>query len=369
MVVEGLNNHFEVTEVKLNHKQKGIRLVSQKKVSSLNDLKRPILPFDKLIFGLSSRQATTIKSLVNLKRAEPEEPITENELDGLVFKGLWNFLNHYRSWTAKKMGINELDVVLANIAVTDVQLGGHRVFNPIGFRSRDFVLSFEGTFVPRSLSAVLERFENWAKNLTVVEGPATLPSLIPEKHDFVVQASAVTTNVFISREEERLFFREFDWGSGHILKNLAQGFGVDEEVAELIWAKYSQGEISDHFKRLIEHHFREGFKVFFGVLNPLFLKFGLTERPEAQFYFRFQAPIIDNLFSESRFELTDLHENLIREGYNIRGSANFPKFSPRTYQHILAFLFYSPEHPQYDFLNQLLRRRAKWLISNSQISK
>jgi hypothetical protein len=365
LVIEEIDRHFEVTRAAIDHFEKKIFIEDRKIVDNLGAVKRRRSFFDKIILGLDSGRATTIESDVTLKRIEALSPISDEEIDSLVFRGLWQFLNHYRAWTAKKMGISELDLVLANAEISDVRLGGHRVFNPVGFSSKDFFLKLRGTFVPRSLLPSAERLKKMGKEMFVFEEPSILTASLCRDNDFAVHVGREATTVFIFKEDERLFLKTLPFGSGQILGAIARGLGVDEEMVVLILDKYSKNHVSERFKRVIERHFREQFKVLLDMIRPLYSKVVAEAKPVTYFSFRFTAPIIDELFSSSRVRLAALDETLRAGGYDIIISRKVRDFSPKLNQSTLAFLTFSYEHPQYNLLNQLLRRRAKWLIPNT----
>ncbi|MDI6820970.1 MAG: hypothetical protein QMD65_02200 [Patescibacteria group bacterium] len=364
LVIEELDHRVELTVARVDSLEKKVMVEKNKTVKCLNDLRRPIKEYDRLILGFNSKKATTIESVVNLKRPESSMPLNEAEIDGLLFRGLWEFLNHYRSWAAKKMNISEIDLILANIEVTDVRLGNHRVFNPEGFRSKDFSLRFRGTFIPRSASRIVERFRGWAKDFIVVETIAILTSVLAKFNDLVVHTSHEQTTVFVSKEDESLYLKSCDWGRKHILKALAEDFKVNEDIAFLILNKYLEARVSSKFQRFIEQKIREQIKSFFQMLSPLFTSVSMP-RPIVHFYFRFTIPFLETFFNQVHFRLASVCEILRLQGFSIDVHKRIKNFSTKLNQSALALLVYPFGSPKYEFLNQLLRRRAKWLIANN----
>ena len=156
----------------------------------------------------------------------------------MIFRGLWEFLNHYRSWAAKKMSVADIDLVLANIEIKDVGLGTHRVFNPLGFKGPDFFLRLRGTFVPRAMLETINRFQSWTKYLAVVEDAGIVSATIPEPVDLAVHSDNAKTVVFSLAEAERLYLKEIPWGLMNIITAVSRIFGSDEETARLILNQY-----------------------------------------------------------------------------------------------------------------------------------
>jgi len=364
LVIEELDCYFEVVMARVDSLEKGIVIEKSKKVKGLNNLRRPIRKYDRLILGFDSKKATTIESVVNLKRSEFLMPLNEAEIDGLLFRGLWEFLNHYRSWVAKKMNISEMDLILANIEIIDVRLDNHRVFNPEGFRSKNFSLRFRGTFIPRSACEIVERFKDWAKDFIVVETNAILTSVLAKFNDLVVHVTDEQATVFVSKEDESLCLKSYNWGRGHILKALAEDLKVDESVADMILNKYLEAHISPKFQRFIEQQLRKQTKSFLKMLTPLFTNVS-GSKPIVHFYFRFAIPFLENFFNQAHFRLASVGEILRLQGFSIDIHKRVKNFSTKLKQSVLALLVYSFGSPKYEFLNQLLRRRAKWLIANN----
>ena len=361
LVIEQIDESLEATFAKINPKQKKITLLKRKKIKNLSQLKKPFFLLDKLILGLDSNHSTTIESVVCLKRSRPQEIINEAELDHLVFKGLWEFLNHYRSWTAKKMKVSDLDLILAGIEVREVSLGMHRVFNPLGFKGADFFLRLRGTFVPRSIIELISPLKNWTKSFVVVEGANIVSVSIPEETDFVVHTAKATTSIFSLSDEERIFAREFNWGFSRILAAVGKNFGVEDDIAHKILHKFISHEVSPKAHRFIESLINQEFKILLNTVESFHKKIKV-ERPRFHFNFPFVLTPGDPFFLNSRLRLVDFHKWLELKDFVI--VSNIRQSNRRFLNSTLALLTHSYDQEHYRFLNQLLRRRAKWLIPN-----
>ncbi|MDI6734022.1 MAG: hypothetical protein QMD50_00810 [Patescibacteria group bacterium] len=364
LVIEELDHCVEVVAAQVDNLDKKIMIEKSRKSGRLNNLRRPLRQYDRLILGLNSKKATTIESIVNLKRSEPTIPLNETEIDNLLFRGLWEFLNHYRSWAAKKMNVAEMDLILFNVEVVDVRLGNHHVFNPEGFRGKDFSLRFRGTFIPRSVSQLVEKFRVWAKDFIVVEATAILVSILASLNDLVVSVSDEYTTVFVYKEDESLYLKGYDWGRVRILDELAKDLRIDNDVASQILNSYIELRISSKFQRFIEQKIRKQVKDFLKMLSPTYSSIsGL--KSTTHFLFRFNLPFLETFFNRVHFRLAAVCETLRLQGFSIDINKRVKDFSVKLNQNILALLVYPFSAPKYEFLNQLLRRRAKWLIANN----
>lgn len=363
VVVEELNHGVEITEAKVNRGEKYVELLSRKLFPNLSALGKGsgISKSDRLVIAASSRHATTVEGEVRVKRQNPEGAIDEGELDGLLFRALWEFLNHYRGWVSKKMGANELDLVLANIEIADVRLGSNRVFNPLGFSGKEFTIRFKGTFIPRRLLPLLEKLHARTKELVVVEHGSTLTGAVAGLNDFVVCVESGSTTVFISKEDERAFVGEYGWGTASLAKALMANLAIDEMVAEWILRQYKKDKLSERFRRLVEKHARDEFQKLLKLIAPLQSKVKHS-RPMVHFHFRVDLPLLESWFMEPHAHIAGFHEQLKLQGIRVGVSKKIRSFTPAFNQTLLALLFHPHTYVQYAFLNQLLKRRAKWLI-------
>lgn len=362
-MVEELSHGVECTEAKVNRAEKYVELLSRSTVPTLLEIVRGrIIPkCDRLVLAISSRRATTVEGEVRMKRSNSGGAIDEGELDALLFRALWEFLNRYRAWAGKKMGSNELDLVLANVEIMDVRLGNHRVFNPLGFSGKEFAVRLKGTFIPRDLIPFLEKMKSKTDELVVVEHGNMLSNAVAGPNDFMVYVEHGATTVFASKEDERAFAGEYGWGTSSIAKSLMAHLAVDEVVADWILKQYKKNQLSERFKRLVERHTREEYEKLIKLLAPIHSK-SKSARPTTHFHFRIDLPLLDSWFMEPHSHLAGYHEQLKLQGVRLGLSKKIRSFSPLFNQTLLALLLHPHTYVQYSFLNQLLKRRAKWLI-------
>lgn len=365
LVVEQFDDHLEVAYAIINNHKKRINLVKKSRVKNFDKLRKPLAYLDRLIFALDSRHATTLESVVRLKRNKVQEVIDEGELDHLVFRGLWEFLNRYRSWVGKKMGVSDLDLVLADVQIREVYLGSHRIFNPLGFKGREIFFRFRATFIPRSVAIAVSRFRSWSPSFFVVENQSIVSLSIPEPTDFVVHLAETRTCVFSSRPEERLYCKECLWGAKNIPRAVAGIFSIDEDTAQTIIGRYLAGETSPRVGRIIDSRIRSEFRVLLDMLNSIYNKDkreGFIVRPAIHFNFKSPVPHPEYLFSSNRLKSVDFARWAVENGYSFTGLGKKHLSSP-IHQNTIALLQHLYTDAHYDFVNKLLKRRVRWLIS------
>ncbi len=362
LIVEQFNGFYEVTRAFRNLKKKEITIVKRFSIKSLESLKRPIKKADKIVFSLNSHNATTAESVVSLKRHRPEDIINESEMDQLVYQGFWDFLNRYRATAAKKMEISDSNLVMAYVQVREVHIGSQKLFNPIGFKGNELSLKLRGTFISRDLLASLERFKEWG-NIFVFEGASVLGPVLPETGSLVVQVGEDMTTVFKVTEEEQYFEAMSDWGTNLLGKAITADLGIDGTSADTIVDMYLKGDVSAHMKRWMDARINKVFDDLTDFLGPIKKKSGIA-RPKL--YFSFRSPFL--VSSDKLDKLGGLSirvdEELEREEFSLKKKPSATNFNPLINQNTLALLSFGYDLPKFESLNQLLRRRVRWLIPN-----
>ncbi|OGG40355.1 hypothetical protein A2116_01560 [Candidatus Jorgensenbacteria bacterium GWA1_49_17] len=357
LVIEDLGFGFGVTRAKIRNKDKKINVYGTGFVENFEGIKKPLFPVDKVILAVGSDKAVTIESTIHLKRSEPDEPISETEIDTLVFRGLWEFLNRYRGTVSKKLGAHDLDLILAGAEIREVSLGQSRVFNPQGFKGANLYFRYRGTFIHRDLEALIEKMEHWGREKILVESGGILGLSVPPPSDYFVLVGDKATNVFANGEEDWLHLKVLPWGSGLILRKIAVFFGVSTGVAAEILLSLDKEPPSGKIKKAIEGMIREEIQ---NLLKLLPRSGGRGRQPD--FYFGFNLPsVLVGKFLGPRMKLVNFKNLLTEQGYGVIMNQESAPFLNA--DNVLAFITHVYSPPQYGFLNDLLARRARWLTA------
>lgn len=362
LVVEELDHGVGVTEGQVDHPEKKVHVTRTASAKGFNAIRRPLFHFDRIVVALEPTRATTVESTVRVKRAKADATIDESELDALVFKALWEFLNRYRTWVAKKMGVSDFDLVLAHIEIKEVRVGGHRLLNPIGFKGPDFSARFKGTFVSRTTVPVLERFRDWADEVVAIERGTTLLGALAGPDDHFVDSHEARTTIFSRRDDESIYVKELLWGFDNVRRAVAEQLGVSPVVAEALLRHAAAGSLSERFGRSIDRTVRDAFTEFFDLVRRVTEKGTARQKATTHLHFRFSVPRPESLTSEGHISVARFDRSLGAQGFDIVTGRRVSGFDPAVHQEMLAILMYPYTHPHYAFLNQLLARRAKWLI-------
>ncbi|MFA5870822.1 MAG: hypothetical protein WC842_02955 [Candidatus Paceibacterota bacterium] len=318
----------------------------QKGIKSLGDISKSLLPkfaYDRIILALRAENVATIESSVSVSRVHQDELIDEGELDGLLFHALWSFLNKFRPLAAKKLNTSELDLVIANIAVFGVKLQGHSVFNPLGFSGKEIEFSFRVSFISRSLLPMLEKIAKRSEIGPIVSERGAILASMVSKPGILFDVDRTRTLWYEMGDE--CGFRGFiNWGYSDIYTSLGNMFGVSPEYARNLIPRFSSRRISLRIKGVIEKVVRDEYKRFKDYADAS-LKEEHHEllRGEGRII-HFEDENVSLVFSsDERYKISD---NML--------------FSGKTT--FFALVLFPYVHPQYEYLNQLLRRRAKWLV-------
>ncbi len=369
LIVEQINDLYEVTQASRNVEKKNITIKKNFSVKNLDGIRRPFGKTDKIVFSLNSRLATTAESVITLKRSRPQEIINESELDQLIYQAFWDFLNRHRSMAAKKMATNDSDLISAYIQVREVRLGSHRLFNPVGFKGPEISFRLKGTFIPRTMLPILERFKNWGPIFVFERGSVLADALAGidvsrrGSGGFLVQADERESVVFRIGKEEQVFERIVEWGTDLLKREVAVNLEVDEETADSILRLHMRDMVSERVKRFLDSKILGGLDNLSRLLEPIKKK---SKFSRFKFYFSFRMPVLSStgMAGKLRGEPVRIDEELERSEFTLTNGSGRADLDVLTHQSTLALLSFEYELPKFDFLNQLLRRRVRWLIPN-----
>jgi len=362
LIIESLGKKIQVALADINFGEKQIKVLRYYIVEKIQQVRRT--PFlNTLILALNSEEATTVESVIHLKRVQPQAIITESELDDLAFRALWEFLNLYRSWAAKKMYVTDLNLVLVGIEAKDIWLGPHKVFNPLGFKGENFSLKLKGTFIPQFLAPTIKNFKSWTKNLVIVESSNILTSALDQRFHLVVHSTDEQTIVFSLSKNELVYFKQFSWGKNNLIAILRKLLLIDEETAKIIFDRYQNNQVSDTFKKLINKLMLQELNIFKGKFNLLLKNYKELNKAAPAFDFRFAFPDFFPWPKYFQGKLFDFNDWLKKQGFKVYFPGQEGSSLSGIQSSLLALAVHSYLSPSYKILNQFLRRRAKWLIS------
>lgn len=364
VVILETSEGLEVSIILIDNKKKRITLKEKYLSSNIGGVKKPLIPIPtKAVIAASPKMATTVEDFISLKRDSGSGPIKESEVDTIIFKAFWAFLNRYRPWAAEKMSINELDLVLAEANVKKMLINGHEVINPAGFEGRDITLFFRATFVPRKFLDVSEKISTWANEVRIVEGPAVFPVLLGKDKEMFLSPMGKKTVRFDIKNGQISYEGILDWGFGLILNAIADTFCCELSIAKEIFDRYTEKAVSKNISRVVERVLRK-------ELDDLEM---LLEKNLKHSEWKGEVVLVSSLDIPSkvvnRFRnfkilyLGDFSALKFMEDYDIDSKEGT---DPVYLGKAITFAEFVYSKNYYEKLNHLLIKRAGWLIAASR---
>lgn len=367
LVLEILENQNRAASIKANFTTKEINVL---KVSADPNLQKLLKRFGrlskyKIVIGLDSHLASTIHSSVALIRDNFKELIDEPELDNLISQAIWKFFDRQRSKVASKMGIADIDILLADVKIRGVKLDGHKVVNPAGFRAKTVEIQFSQTFLNRNFTDSIKELLPTNNIVLMVEHGTAWSNVVAkadsETNFLLAGIFPHKTMLFHSDGGQNGYLDRFNWGEDQIKRSLGHDLAIEPETAALIMAKYTASETSPLFRKRFEALLAKELQVLARGLNN-----SLKDLDAKTIYLNpfFDLPPLFTGSFRNEFDrlvvLKILTTDLISQNFgfdikfkNIADSKN--AFS------ILASLLEWYLTPQEDKMSQLAKRRVRWL--------
>lgn len=356
-IVEFIDDHYEVVESIIDPKKRNITIRATHTISNKTSLKRTFFTFDEIIIALDSTRATTIESEVTIRRVKPKTSVTEAELENLLFKSLWEFLNKYRSWTAQKMNVSDLELVLMNVEIGNVRFDSSTVITPLGLEGKELKIRLRGTFVPRIVLDELSDLFSGRSIVSIVERGSILAGVFASEEGVVVTSTQTSSVSFLSKKKNLYYAGESKHGIIDILDAITERFSINRDNAQKLLEAYCRGKTSLRIERLIEKELQKAFVALLKTLKPLLFRKGERVRPQTHIDFHSVNIFRDRLVNKFNVRLVHIMNLLCERDYTIHSGIKFELSA--TALSLLGGLTAYPAHSE---MTRMLHRRARWLI-------
>ncbi len=316
--------------------------------------------YDAALLVCDATHAATVRGTVRIQRENPEEPIAEAELDAVLFRALWSFLNRFRPLAAVKLNVSELDLVVANIAVCGVRIHEHKVFNPIDFRGKELVIEFRGTFVPRALVSAIEKISSRVKEPVVaVERGAILSEMLGEDAICIDIRDSVA-DIYRSYADETAHIGRSEWGTKNISEKLGIYFGVPNAIVSDVLKRYTKNQISEKVRNAVSGLARKEIAALRESVEGVLKRAHAEKRLPIRFTVHAQGGFPSELIGDARMHEMKIWEEEKQAAPHAQKAVRAAL--SREEEEMVALMHYPYVDPQYAFLNQFLHRRVKWLV-------
>jgi len=327
-------------------------------------------PDTKVLFLYDNSTAATFGGFVRLTKSDSSEPLTGEDFENFLFHAVKQFSNRFREEAKRKLGTDDVNIVLANNRFLNLRLDGRQVVNPVGIRAKFAELQMEQTFLVRNFLNVLHDSLSEVKQLFHIESTGALSDLAGryelEKKVLLAEVLESRTRFMGLGGKQRYFGAvsfpkmqergESAFGFGAVLGAVSSRFGVDREVARAMLARYAAGDMSRQFSFAFRRAIQPAVSVFWGETGKFMKKDdfmviaadvpflrpageGITPLPYRVFSFDGLAKDINIAVSAPRF---------------------FPReaFSPVFLSALVAYLNRTGDN----YLNTLAREKVSWLL-------
>jgi len=371
---------IRITSARVDFEKKGVTIKKSvtghykdgKPLDAIQTLRGLLKPFGKLnsynvMVSLGSNIGTTVHSTVPLVRDNPKSPIDASDLDNRIAQGMWKVFDRERGGAAKKMGVEDLEVLLTDVRIKSIRLDGHKVVNPVGFPAATIELQFNQTFLPQHFAIALREVFRDVNFLFIGEGGVMQADMLT-RLDFpstflFAEIFPHIANIFSIAQNQVTFLETIPWGRDSIVHAVGADFAVEKQVAETLLNIHYIRRASTGVLKKIEKSTLQEFKSFMERCNSfrskeyapkiVFLS-GSSSIPELVFQSPFR--VSGGSLKASRI-MSDIFNKKL--GFKVIAPAGISEdvlFS--TTSALLEFYFLKRD----DKINSIAKRHARWLI-------
>lgn len=221
-----------------------------------------VLP-DQVVMGIAGELVKGTMTTVRYIRPDSQAQITFEELKEIIEKVHTSSFERARSILALETGHQEVDVKLVNAAITDVEIDGYKVTNPLGFQGKEVQVGIFNAFAPvvhlGALQTIADRLD--LDLLAIAAEPYAVARVLgpDEGSDFsaiFIDIGGGTTDIAIVRQGGVEGTKMFALGGRAFTKRIANQLGESFLEAEKKKLKYSagklEGKVSTEVKNSIE---------------------------------------------------------------------------------------------------------------------
>ncbi len=211
------------------------------------------------VIGIAGELVKGMSTTVKYKRARPEEPIELPELKQILDRVQERAYTTARDQLSWETGYEDIEVKLVNTAITDVQIDGYRITNPVGFQGRDVSIQLFCAFAPMVHLGALQRV---AKDLdlnliNLAAEPYAVAKSVSEQDStefsaIFIDVGGGTTDIALVNNGGVEGTKMFAIGGRSFTKRLAQVLNTSFEKAEQTKLDYSADKLNASERKIIE---------------------------------------------------------------------------------------------------------------------
>jgi len=294
----------------------------------------------KNILDLDSKSAVTIFSSVTIKRDNPREELGMIDLENSISQAIWKLFDGSRREAAERLQIGEVDLLLTDARVMGMKIDGHQVINPHGFKGKELDVILAITMVKRN---------QFVDETNPIEGGSARAYLLSREKKLsdalYIEIGDDWTTLFSVKPKHISYMSDFNWGISRVIELMRKKLEISESVAREFYSRLTLGDTSPHILKQLEKVFYDAFSEFVDGLAEGIKEFSKSKTKFPPVYLKSFSPLPDSVFRK-RFSLDGKQVRLLPTGEGIE-----------------VQVFADDElHTTYQELNDLARRRIKWLM-------
>ncbi len=208
---------------------------------------RKIVP-DRVVMGVSASVVHSAAYTFRRQRHAPQRRIEPQELEGALDQAQRLALLRLQ----RESGLDEGELSLVSTSIVEINVDGHRVTDPIGFRGQVLTITIFNALAEArelaTLKAIADELE-LAPALLALEGQALACSLVPKKEALVFDIGGRATTVCLIRNGALVALRVLPCGGYALTEHLARAFGLTSQRAEALKIAYNRGKLQEKVAR------------------------------------------------------------------------------------------------------------------------
>lgn len=316
--------------------------------------RQPLIPgVNRVIAACDPELAFKIFIPLLMAREENHEPIGRVELENAIAQSISKIFNHYRREASLVLRADELDTILADSNVSEFEVDGHRVINPLGFKPEEMRAVIEMTFTSRKTFERVKAIKKNADFFFTEKGQsqaAAAGRAAAKRADFLKIGN--DKSYFYPGERSGTFYRryEIDWSIGSIVAEISQSWSLDEEAARGIYDYYVKESVSGRLDKHLTKIFSKPVKALSGHVKKL--------KTGGKIHVSGNVPVF--LIGSDQFREVNFDDFAAKSGFSFNES-DFGSKSEAFRQLASFFEFYYDNSD--NEINGWLKRRLSWLGS------
>lgn len=238
----------------------------------------------KIIFLHNSSSAATYAGFVKFEKNNMSAAISEHDLGELFSKAGTQFFNRFNEEAKKRLGLDEVGIVLASSRVFDLKLDNQNFVSPIGIKAKLAEINMEQTFLSREVLDEISVSLPQTKNIFHIEAGVVARDIFDSLKDGErVMCASVLDNAttFFAYDKNPKYFGavsfpgsqargEIAWGSDFVAAALSEAMGINNEIALKVIDYFKEGKMSRRFSAMFLRIVKAASQNFFdGLLKYL----------------------------------------------------------------------------------------------------